>query len=99
MWYIVLSRSLAEKDEAKQRHYEEHRRWLDEQHQAGRLLFSGPTSDGGYGVYIMLAASLDDAKALAAQDPHHARGNPRHGCIGVARPPRLPSERPVDHRR
>lgn len=74
MWYIVLSRSLAEKEEAKQRHYEEHRRWLDEQHQAGRLLFSGPTSDGGYGVYIMLAASLDDAKTLAAQDPHHARG-------------------------
>ncbi len=74
MWYIVLSRSLPEKEEAKQRHYEEHRCWLDAQHQAGHLLFSGPTSDGSYGVYIMLAASLDDAKNLAAQDPHHARG-------------------------
>jgi uncharacterized protein YciI len=40
----------------------------------GRLLFSGPTSDGTYGIYIMLAASLDEAKSVAEQDPHHARG-------------------------
>ncbi|MGE5218672.1 MAG: YciI family protein, partial [Chloroflexota bacterium] len=30
--------------------------------------------DGRFGIYIMLAASLEKAKALAAQDPHHARG-------------------------
>ena len=40
----------------------------------GRLLFSGPTTDGAYGIYVMLATSLDEAKALAARDPHHARG-------------------------
>ena len=74
MWYIVMSRSLPERDEEKQRNYEEHRQWLDEQHRAGRLLFSGPTTDGGYGIYVMLAGSLDEAKAVAAQDPHHARG-------------------------
>lgn len=74
VWYIVLSRSLPEKEEDKQRNYEEHRRWLDDQHRAGRLLFSGPTTDGSYGVYIMLAATLDEAKSVAAQDPHHARG-------------------------
>lgn len=74
MWYIVMSRSLPERDEEKQRNYEEHRQWLDEQHRAGRLLFSGPTTDGGYGIYVMLAESLDEAKAVAAQDPHHARG-------------------------
>lgn len=74
MWYIVMSRSLPERDEEKQRNYEEHRQWLDEQHRAGRLLFSGPTTDGSYGIYVMLAESLDEAKAVAAQDPHHARG-------------------------
>jgi uncharacterized protein YciI len=74
MWYIVMSRSLPERDEEKQRNYEEHRQWLDDQHRAGRLLFSGPTTDGGYGIYVMLAASLNEAKAVAAQDPHHARG-------------------------
>ena len=74
MWYIVLSRSLPEKEESKQTHYDEHRRWLEEQHKAGRLLFSGPTTDGAYGIYIMLAASLEEAKAIAATDSHHARG-------------------------
>jgi uncharacterized protein YciI len=74
MWYLVLSRSLPEKEEAKQKNYEDHRQWLDDQHKAGRLLFSGPTTDGAFGVYVMLAENLDAAKALAATDPHHERG-------------------------
>jgi len=74
MWYLVMSRSLPEREEDKQKNYEEHRQWLDDQHKAGRLLFSGPTTDGGYGVYVMLAANLDEAKSIAATDPHHARG-------------------------
>jgi len=74
MWYIILSRSLPEKEEIKQQHYEEHRQWLDDQHQSGRLLFSGPTSDRSYGIYIMLASSKSEAECIAAQDPHHVRG-------------------------
>ena len=74
MWYIVLSRSLAEQAENKKLHYEEHRQWLDDQHRAGRLLFSGPTADGAYGIYVMLAENLAEAKATAATDPHHQRG-------------------------
>ena len=74
MWYLVMSRSLPEKEQDKQRNYEDHRQWLDDQHRAGRLMFSGPTTDGRYGVYVMLAANLEEAKALAATDPHHRRG-------------------------
>jgi uncharacterized protein YciI len=74
MWYIVLSRSLQDKEQDKQLNYEEHRQWLDDQHRAGRLLFSGPTTDGAYGIYVMLASSLDEAKQIAGTDPHHLRG-------------------------
>ena len=74
MWYIVLSRSKPEMEGDKQAHYDEHRLWLENQHKAGRLLFSGPTTDGAYGIYIMLASSLDEAKEIAAQDSHHRRG-------------------------
>ena len=74
MWYLVLSHSLPEKEEMKQRNYDDHRDWLETQHRAGRLLFSGPTADRAYGIYVMLASSLDEARTLAAQDPHHARG-------------------------
>jgi len=74
MWYIVLSRAKSGMAEEQQTHYDEHRLWLEEQHKAGRLLFSGPTSDGVYGIYVMLAGSLAEATALAAQDSHHRRG-------------------------
>jgi uncharacterized protein YciI len=74
MWYLVLSRSLPENETSKQTHYDEHREWLEGQHRAGRLLFSGPTTDGVYGVYILTASSLDEARSIAAQDSHHRRG-------------------------
>lgn len=74
MWYLVLSHSLPEMEAPKQLNYEDHRVWLDDQHRAGRLLFSGPTSDRAYGIYVMLASSLGEAEAIAAQDPHHAKG-------------------------
>ena len=74
MWYIVLSRSLPEQEKAKELHYEEHRQWLEDQHRAGRLLFSGPTADRAYGIYIMLADNKREAERIAAQDPHHLRG-------------------------
>jgi uncharacterized protein YciI len=38
------------------------------------LLFSGPTTDGTYGIYILLASTLDEARSIAAQDSHHRRG-------------------------
>src|SRR5438270_8653482 len=73
MWYLVLSKGIRSAEERDDR-TPAHRDWLDDQHRAGRLLFSGPTTDGRYGVYVMLAADLDEAKSIAAQDPHHVRG-------------------------
>jgi uncharacterized protein YciI len=74
MWYIVLSRQLPDLEKSKQVHVEEHRQWLEDQHRSGRLLFSGPTSDRAYGIYIMLASSRSEAERIAGEDPHHARG-------------------------
>jgi uncharacterized protein YciI len=74
MWYLVLSHSLPEQKENKQLHLPEHRKWLEDQHRAGQVLFSGPTSDRSYGIYIVLASSLSEAKKLAAKDPDHVRG-------------------------
>ena len=74
MWYLVLSRSLPEQKENKGLHLPEHRQWLEDQHRVGRVLFSGPTSDRSVGIYVVLAASLNDAEKLAAQDPDHVSG-------------------------
>ena len=74
MWYIVFTRNAPGKEAALKENVAAHRKWLDDQHRSGRLLFSGPTTDGGGGAYIMLAESLEQAERIAASDPHHAQG-------------------------
>jgi uncharacterized protein YciI len=74
MWYLVLSRRVRGNEEMAER-TPSHRDWLDDQHRAGRLLFSGPSTDGRYGIYIVLAASRDEAERLAGQDPYHVHGD------------------------
>jgi uncharacterized protein YciI len=74
MWYVVLTRNTPGKEAALKAGQEIHVKWLEEQHRAGRLLFSGPTTDRRGGMYIMLAASLDEATRIASEDPHHAQG-------------------------
>ena len=73
MWYIVLSRSKTEREENQQTRYDEHRLWREEPHKAGRLLFSDPTTDGADGIYLMLAANLEEANTIAARDSQPRR--------------------------
>jgi uncharacterized protein len=74
MWYLVLSRRVRTNEETEP-HLVAHRDWLDDNHRAGNLLFSGPSTDGGYGIYIVLADSLEEATKLAGQDPYHIHGD------------------------
>lgn len=76
MWYLVLS-SRVRTNEERDTRTEPHRNWLDAQHRAGRMLFSGPTTDGNYGVYVLLAENLEAARRLAREDPYHAHGDRR----------------------
>jgi uncharacterized protein YciI len=55
----------------REQYYNAHREWLETQHRAGRVLFSGPTLDRSYGIYILLADSLEEAQDLAGSDPFH----------------------------
>ena len=97
MWYIVLSRSKPEMEGDKQAHYDEHRLWLENQHKAGRLLFSGPTTDGAYGIYIMLASSLDDKRDRRPGFASPAR-HPHDGSARMEPAPRLPDGQAHDRR-
>jgi uncharacterized protein YciI len=73
MWYLVLSRANGS-EEARKAHLREHMDWLLDAHRAGSVLFSGPTADKETGIYVMVAASLAEAEAIAAADPHHVYG-------------------------
>jgi len=47
---------------------------MKQQHQSGKILFSGPTTDRKYGVYVIRAESKQEAEQIAASDPYTAAG-------------------------
>lgn len=51
-----------------------HNRFLDELRADGRLERSGPFADKSGGAYLLRAADLDEARAIAYRDPTHVSG-------------------------
>jgi uncharacterized protein YciI len=47
---------------------------MKQQHDAGKILFSGPTTDRKYGVYVIRAASKGEAEKIASTDPYTVAG-------------------------
>ena len=50
MWYLVLRRPTKPRDQWTVT-LDQHLIWMKQQHHAGKILFSGPTTDRRYGVY------------------------------------------------
>ena len=73
MWYLVLRRPIKPRAEWTVS-LDEHLVWMKQQHEAGRILFSGPTTDRKYGVYVIRAAGKGEAETIAASDPYTAAG-------------------------
>lgn len=51
-----------------------HNRFLDELRTEGRLERSGPFADKSGGAYLLRAADMDEARAIAHRDPTHVSG-------------------------
>jgi uncharacterized protein YciI len=73
MWYLTLRRALKPRQEWTV-NLDQHLAWMKQQHEAGNILFSGPTTDRKYGVYVIRAASKNEAEKIAASDPYTVAG-------------------------
>jgi uncharacterized protein YciI len=73
MWYLVLRRPVKPRAEWTV-DLDQHLIWMKAQHQSGTILFSGPTTDRKYGVYVICAGSKSEAETVAASDPYTAAG-------------------------
>ncbi len=77
--YIVESTPAAEPEEM-QKHLPDHLAYQKKMEAAGSLVLAGPLSDAsgsqmsGGGMIVYRAASLDEARTLAANDPMHRAG-------------------------
>jgi len=66
--YLVMTLRKATFDPAA---IEPHYAYLDALRAKGRLELAGPFSDKSGGAYLLLADSLEDARAIARTDPVH----------------------------
>jgi len=73
MWYLVLRRPIKPREQWTVS-LDQHLIWMKAQHESGKILFSGPTTDRKYGVYVIRAASREEAERIAAGDPYTAAG-------------------------
>ena len=74
MWYLVLRRDVAPR-QTWTATLDEHLGWMKAQHASGSVLFSGPTADIRTGIYVIRAASTDEARRIAADDPFTRAGH------------------------
>ncbi len=73
MWYLVLRQAIKPRDQWTVT-LDQHLVWMKQQHDAGKILFSGPTTDRKYGIYVIRADSKDEASKIASSDPYTAAG-------------------------
>ena len=73
MWYLVLRRPVKPREEWTVT-LDRHLVWMKQQHDSGRIIFSGPTTDRKYGVYVIRAGSKSEAEQIAGSDPYTAAG-------------------------
>ncbi len=73
MWYLALRRPIKPREQWTV-NLDQHLSWMKQQHIAGKILFSGPTTDRQYGIYVIRADSKHDAEQIAGSDPYTAAG-------------------------
>ena len=73
MWYLVMRRPVKPREEWTV-NLDQHLVWMKQQHDSGRILFSGPTPDKKIGIYVIKGASKIEAEEIAASDPYTAAG-------------------------
>jgi len=73
MWYLILRRPVKPREEWTVT-LDQHFVWMKEQHQTGRILFSGPSPDRKLGIYVIRAGSREEAERIASGDPYTKAG-------------------------
>ncbi len=67
MWYVVLGKNTVPRAELNGTEGE-NLAWMKQHHEAGNVLFSGPTTEGP-GIWVVRASSKDEAAKLVDSHP------------------------------
>jgi uncharacterized protein YciI len=73
MGCLVMRRAVKPREEWTV-NLDQHLVWMKQQHDSGCILFSGPTPDRKFGIYVIKAESKAQAEEIAGSDPYTAAG-------------------------
>jgi uncharacterized protein YciI len=75
MWYLCLrKRKAVQPPGPRDVDLDVHLAWMRRQHEAGKILFSGPSPKRGLGIYVIRAESEAEAAEIANADPYTRDG-------------------------
>ena len=82
MWFICLRKAVQPREQWTTS-IDEHLAWMKTQHEAGKILMSGPgrTASASYGIYLIRVDSREEAERVAADDPFTAAGHCEYELI------------------
>ena len=80
MWFFCTRTNLREPGQRRST-LDTHLVWMKEQHDAGRILLSGPSPDLKLGMYLIHAGSREEADAIAASDPYTVAGDSTYQLV------------------
>jgi uncharacterized protein YciI len=73
MYFITLRRPVTPREQWTTS-LDTHLVWMKQQHESGTILLSGPSPDRSLGIYLIKAASREDAERIAGSDPYTVAG-------------------------
>jgi len=74
MYYIALRKPVVPRDQWTV-DLDTHLKWMEEQHNSGKILLSGPSPDRRLGIYLIRADDRAEAERIAGGDPYTAAGH------------------------
>lgn len=74
MWFFCKRTHLKEPGQRKAT-LDTHLVWMKQQHEAGRIILSGPSPDLKTGMYLIRTDSREEAERVAASDPYTQEGD------------------------
>jgi uncharacterized protein YciI len=69
MYYIALRRRVVPQEQ-RTVSLDTHLHWMRQMHNEGKILLSGPSPDRSLGIYLVKAASREEAENTAGGDPY-----------------------------
>jgi uncharacterized protein YciI len=73
MWYLILRKPIKPREQWTVT-LDQHLVWMKIQHDSGTVILSGPTRDRKLGIYVIRAASREEAERIASADPYTKAG-------------------------